>query len=338
MSKSRRIVVLTDLHLRSDSLPGFLQTQLDTCERLVNSKKADAVIINGDIFHHRNPRSEEILKFNDLLQSFNCSEIVINRGNHDTLRKDGSSDSILSVYSNVAEVVTDSRMISVAGVPIDFIPHYEDESRIIEDIKSGTGKIMFGHFGYNRCVKYGGYFYKSKIRKEHLTKPTFLGHIHSPKDHNNIYIIGTPYSSSFHEANQIKKSCDIVTHNGNIEVVRKPIEFGIKHVSTQVHKLDEMHRKFNFDRFYTVLRVKLDKIDAFSIKHIKKEILDKYKVRHLEFEFSDLLPRTPMELSNVPTMVTVDDKVIKDYIINSKTEFSEDELWSALEEIRNATE
>lgn len=335
---SRRITVLTDLHLRSDSLPGFLQKQVETAERIANFKKSDAIILNGDIFHHRNPRSEEILAFRDLLNSFNCKEVFVNRGNHDTLRKDGSSETILRVFSDLAEIIVDSRTVEVAGIPIDFIPHYEDEDRIISDIKSCNSKIMFGHFGYNRCVRQGGSFFKSKIRKEHMKSLTFLGHIHSPKDNGNIYIIGTPYSSSFHEANQKKKTCDIIVYGDEIEVTRRPIEFGIKHISTRIDTIEQDNVKFGFKNFFTVLRVKLDKLDAFAVRQIKDDILDKYSVRHLEFDFDNILPKMPSRLCNVPTMVAVDDNVIDEYIKSSNTIFENEELWDGLKEIRNASE
>ena len=335
---SRRIVVLTDLHLRSDALPGFLNKQLETCFRLVDQKPADAVVINGDIFHHRNPRSQEIIAFRDFLSSINTKQIIINRGNHDTLRKDGSSESILRVYSDIAEVVIDTRTIEVAGMPIDFIPHYEDEDQILDSIKSCESKIMFGHFGYNRCAKYGGYFYKSKIRKSHMKNISLLGHIHTPKDDGNVYIIGTAYSNSFHEANQIKKSCDIILYKDQIDVIRKPVDFGIRHIQTTIDKIEEFDKKYKFKDFFTVLRVKLDKLDSFSVQKIKEDILTNYSIRHLDFDFDDMLPKTPMELSNVPSLITIDDKVIEDYIKNSKTIFSSDELWEALKEIRDASE
>ena len=59
MSKTTRAVLLTDLHLRSDYIPGYLDSQMETLTKLVNYKKTDAVIINGDIFHKRNPRGNE---------------------------------------------------------------------------------------------------------------------------------------------------------------------------------------------------------------------------------------------------------------------------------------
>ena len=81
MSKTTRAVLLTDLHLRSDYIPGYLDSQMETLTKLVNYKKTDAVIINGDIFHKRNPRGSELLAFRTLLEGFKCANIYINRGN-----------------------------------------------------------------------------------------------------------------------------------------------------------------------------------------------------------------------------------------------------------------
>ena len=184
--KDYQLLILTDTHLRSDYIPGFLDKQVETLTRLVNKKPPDGVIINGDIFHKRNPRGEELLAFGRLLDSFNCKDIFVNTGNHDRIKKDGSSYTTLSLFSDKARIITESETINIGGVNFDFIPHYEDESKIVEAVKKAKNHV-FGHFGFEGCVSNGTYLYESKLKRWHFPKDklTFLGHIHKPKIYDN---------------------------------------------------------------------------------------------------------------------------------------------------------
>ena len=138
MSKTTSVLLLTDLHFRSDYLPGFLETQVETLLKLADSSKPDAVVINGDIFHKRNPRGPELLAFGELLSKLPCNNIIVNRGNHDTIRKDGTSDTTLSLFADKAQIITEAKTVRIGGVDFDFIPHYEDESKIVECLKKSN--------------------------------------------------------------------------------------------------------------------------------------------------------------------------------------------------------
>ena len=187
MSKPAKVVILTDLHLRADYFPGFLDAQVETLLHLANRKPCSHVVINGDVFERRNPRSEELLAFGYLLDNIDCKNIIVNRGNHDTLRKDGTSDTILSLFSEKAHIVKDTETIRIGTVDFDFIPHYEDEDRIIADLKK-TKNPVFGHFGFDGCVSNGAYAYEARVKRWHFKKKpfAFLGHIHKPKIYDNL--------------------------------------------------------------------------------------------------------------------------------------------------------
>jgi len=238
-------------------MPGYLEKQLDTLTRLVNKKPPDSVVINGDIFHRRNPKGEELLAFRRLLEGLHTRNIYINRGNHDTVKKDGSSDTTLSVN-------------------FDFIPHYEDESRIIADIKRTCGHI-FGHFGFQGCVSNGSYEYESAVKRSHFGKKrlVFLGHIHKPMTYGkNVFVLGTQYSTNFGESNTQKYIHELIIRDGNVEVIRKPINFGIRHVATSLAGLETAAQEYNFDGFFTILRLKMDTLDEGSEKELMDALLN----------------------------------------------------------------
>ena len=338
-SKMHRAVILTDLHLRADYMPGYLDAQLETFTKLVNRKPPDSVIINGDIFHRRNPRGAELLAFRKLLEGLHTKNIYINRGNHDTIAKDGSTETTLSLFSDIATVFRETTTVRLGTVDFDFIPHFEEESRIIADIKASKNHI-FGHFGFDGCVANGAYEYESHIKRSHFgtNRLVFLGHIHKPKIYGkNIYVLGTAHSTSFGEANAKKFVHELIIRDGNVEVVRKPINFGIRHITSTLDTLEDYSKKYAFDSFFTILRVKMDTLDEASEKELIEALLQKHRVKHLEVVFDDVLPKYEASHVDYDSLLTVDDQIIHEYIDNSNTIFSKPELLDALDEIRNET-
>lgn len=336
MSKTTRVVLLTDLHLRSDYVPGYLECQLTTLTRLVNQKPTDVVVINGDIFHKRNPRGAELLAFRRLLESFKCSKIYINRGNHDTVAKDGSTDTTLSLYGDIATVFAEVGTAHIGSVDFDFIPHFEDEREIVRAVKSSKNHF-FGHFGYDGCVANGNYKYDSYLKAHHFNKDTlhFLGHIHKPQQHKSTYILGTQYSTSFGEANAQKYLHELIIRDGTVEVVKKPIDFGIRHVVSRIDELPLLSSRLRFDSFFTILRLKLDYLDSSTEQALRDDVLAKYSINHLEFAFDDILPKFDSSYNPKSDVFSIDDDVITKYLNEADTVFTTKELLGALSEIQN---
>ena len=335
MSPSK-VVILTDLHLRADYFPGFLEKQVETLLHLANRKPCNYVVINGDVFERRNPRSEELLAFGYLLDNINCKNIIVNRGNHDTLRKDGTSDTILSLFSEKARIVKDTETIRLGEIDFDFIPHYEDEDRIIADLKKNKNPV-FGHFGFDGCVSNGHYALEARVKRWHFKKKpfAFLGHIHKPKIYDNIVILGTAYSNTFGEANATKYVHELVLRGDEIELIKKPIGKGIKHIVGTIDEIPALAKKHKFDEFYTILRVKMDKLDSYTEERLKEEIFAEYPIQSLELVFEDVLPK--FESGYIPKnrIFSLDDKIINDYIDASDTIFEKKDLLKALSAIKD---
>jgi len=342
MSRQKRIVVLTDLHIRCDYYHGYLEAQIDTLTRLVNSKPTDIVIINGDIFHKRNPKGQELLAFQTLLDGFKCSEIIINRGNHDTVRKGDSTETTLSLFRDKAQICVDRERVHIAGQDFHIIPHFEDDEKLIEYLKEASSEKanVFGHFGFDGCVSNGAYAYDSYIKKSHV-RPNkdgfaFLGHIHVPKVYNeNIYLLGTQYTTCFGEANRTLYCHDIVIDKSGMKVNRTPIEFGIKHFQCHLEELPQLSKKFNFKNFYSLLRLKLDHMDGGVEEELKNNIFSKYDINQLEIVFEDILPK--FGSGHVPhaRITTIDDDLIDKYITESDSIFSRSELLDGLNRVRS---
>ena len=62
--------------------------------------------------------------------------------------------------------------------------------------------------------------------------------------------------------------------------------------------------------------------------------MKKNKVKHIEISFEDVLPKYDASHVDHDNLMSIDDKIIEEYIDNSNTIFSKTELMAALEEIR----
>jgi len=335
MSKPHKVLLLTDLHLRSNYLPGFLDTQVKTLSRLANDSQSDSIVIGGDIFEKRNPEGEEMLAFDRLLDLFVCKDVYVLRGNHDTLRKDGSTSSVLSLYENKATIITRAETFCIGGVDFDFIPHYEDEKYLIK-LLNKSNNPLFGHFGFDGCVSNGFYEYESKVKLDHFKdKLTFLGHIHKPMIYGNVRVMGTQYSNTFGEANAQKFLTLLEIRDGDIEITYNPITYGIRHVVGTYDEISDLNDRHSFGDFFTILRVKVDKLDEHTQEEITDNILKKYSVSHLEIAFEDILPKFDSNYEPDEKVFSLDESLISDYIDASDTIFSKKELLESLKEIKD---
>jgi len=338
MSNTHKVVLLTDIHLRSDYMPGFLDKQIETLIRLVNAKPPQSVVISGDIFHRRNPRGAELLAFRKLLDSLECQNIYVLRGNHDTIRKDGSSDSTLTLFEDRAKIINDTETVNIAGVNFDFIPHYEDEGKIVKMVKASKNHL-FGHFGFEGCVSNGNYLYEAKLKRWHFPKNkfSFLGHIHKPKIYDGrIHVLGTQYSNSFGEANSSKYLHTLVIRKDKtVKVVRTPIQYGIKHIACTLDELDGIAKKVNFKDYFIILRLKIDRLDEYVERQLHEKIVKDYNVDYLDISFEDILPKFVSDYSPDKKLFTLDSGVINDYIDSKDSIFEKEELLSALKMIKD---
>lgn len=191
--------LIGDLHLNSNS-PDYLYSQLKLLDNLLLNCSGYNIIFLGDIFHYRNPKALEVIEFKKLLDKHEHKEFVLLRGNHDTIDRSNTSRTILEVFA--------SKNVDVIAEPkfhegIYYIPHYEDDDRILNCLKSAeqfSPLVVVGHFGYKGLQSPEGYD-STEITELNFTLPTVLGHIHSFRQIGNITVLGVPYATSFAENN-----------------------------------------------------------------------------------------------------------------------------------------
>lgn len=352
-----KILVIGDLHL-DDKYPGYLNAQCQTIINLVHRKSPSHIIFLGDIFHYRAPKPTVLLEFRGLLDEItwenpHIKKIYLLRGNHDTVSKSDSSETVLDLFN------TDT-VYSVSGpwfdneLALHFIPHYES-TNIIEkylastDIdcnkqKPGLRKncaTVFGHFGYTGCLNSIG-INDFSVDIKHFKYKTFLGHIHKFKEEGNITVLGTPWSTSFTE-------CDyphyyaILTGDGLAEYKTeiKEIDFGVRHYVIPFEALEANKEDISNPKYKTILRVLISKFDPNGIlanpSELRKKILKEYGVLWVDLKFQPVLTdKLAKQSTFIPgnSLSDLDDKIISQYIEENKTSIPNDDLMKILDEVK----
>ena len=117
-------------------------------------------------------------------------------------------------------------------------------------------------------------------------------------------------------------------------MVRVPIDYGIRHITATLDTLDEANKKYRFSDFFTILRLKLDTLDAAVENQLQEEISKKYNINHLEISFEDVMQKYGSEYDSIEPVIALDETIIGEYIDSSNTVFSKTELMETLNEVR----
>jgi DNA repair exonuclease SbcCD nuclease subunit len=330
---SKEALVITDLHLRDDIHPKYLDKQIETLLRLISQKKYDYILILGDIFEFRTSKSIVLLKFKEFLQSIPQGKVIILRGNHDTVYKTDTTLSIQSLFDSYAKIITDVEDIKIHHTVCRFIPHFESDYKLEEHIKSAKN-VIFGHFGFNGAVGSLGHRYTSGLPKSLFKVPTFLGHIHKARKYDNIHVIGTQYTTNFGEANQKKYFYEMTFHNnGSFDAYKKEITFGIKHISASLNTLKQIYNKYANGDFFKLIRVKVDNLHTFNEDVIREQLEKNYKYDVLDVRFDDIINKHSSRFATDKKLFQLNEGIMQEYIEQNETDFSKDELEKILKEI-----
>ena len=295
-----KALVIGDTHL-DNSIPGLLDKQLETLDKLVESNRPKIVVFLGDIFHKRKPNPEVIVKtfkfFKRVAVKPGLSNIFVLRGNHDSDNKsdDGlTALSILEYPGSKVKVITHPYMDPRFGFA--FIPHYENEEELLLQCKiiSDYSKelLVFGHFGYNGCLNSTGHF-DSDIDQSVIKNRTILGHIHEYHKENNITILGTPWTTNFGEVDYPKYVGILESEDGTkwSELKLQEVDFGVRHYVAPLESLESLKEEIDDPKYFTILRVILSKFSDDTSNDLRAQIYNEYAVGHVSLKFEPIFDK-----------------------------------------------
>ena len=129
-------LVIGDLHF--DNKPvGMLDAQKAAIVKICRNHEFDKVIFLGDLMMHRNPRPSVLLALKDMLDDIVHLgyEVFILRGNHDSVNKSDDGHTALSLFEGPRVRVITQTWHDHEN-KWTFIPHYEDEEKIKQDLNN----------------------------------------------------------------------------------------------------------------------------------------------------------------------------------------------------------
>lgn len=212
-----KILKLGDLHIgvKQDD-PWVQNIQLQGIRQAIEISKKFNIkkwIQAGDWFDVRKAITHKTMEFNRLI----CEEIRnagihvdVIVGNHDATFKNkltpNACDELLSQFSNFT-VYNKATTVEYDGVAIDLVPWICDENKdeIMTFIANSKSLYNIGHYELN-----GFLFYKGL--KSHGIEPDFLakyklvesGHFHTQSEGKNIRFIGTPWTLTAGDENDVR--------------------------------------------------------------------------------------------------------------------------------------
>lgn len=329
-----RALVLTDLHLY-DKIPGFLEAQIKCLTKIFYKERfhLDTIILCGDITMKRKPDPVTLLGLKKLIDMFNGRrEVFLLRGNHDSDTKADDGVTYLSLFQEENVHVITHTHTSYNG--LTFIPHYENEDRIKEDLqKVHKDNFLIGHFGYDGCYDRGDTL-TGKVKLDDFKNPTILGHIHTFSQQKNVTFLGTQYTTSWRE-NPKNKYYGILNWSKGVgwNLELKEVTHGPRFLSVGEEEVDSLKDYINNPEYTTYLRVYTSKFMGEEIK------LPQLNVQSTEICHRPMITGKSLSDYRPDSKISVlDDEIINKYLDEVKVDISKKDLLEGLDKIKSYKE
>jgi DNA repair exonuclease SbcCD nuclease subunit len=249
---SIKYTIIGDPHCTPKNLDKIAQL-LDQAEDLGNT-----VIILGDLLDTKSVVRSECLNlyFEKLSKSKLSFYILV--GNHDyhNLQCEDHSLKTLKALSNV--IIIDQVFQTEWAT---FLPFIQDKSKLKEILESTPeDHVVFGHFEVTQFDFGNGHICEDGLTLEDFSrfKRVISGHFHKHQVTDNFTYLGTPFSHSFGEANQVKyiAEYEIIQDTLNLIQTTFPQHVSLKlDISTKT--ADTKLKKFLKDNVNNIVRVQL---------------------------------------------------------------------------------
>lgn len=229
-------ILLGDLHIGTKKDDPYLHSAIHTMLQFVCQYAVDngikILIQSGDWFDVRSGLSQETLCFQRekvtplITNTFDETYVLV--GNHDMhLKNKITPNSVFEVFSGVEgiHVVEDPVTINVGNTMWDLFPWEcdENETQIRSYIENSNSDYSMGHWELDGFEFYKG-IPSTGVDREFLSKYTkaFSGHYHTSSSKANVQYIGTPYTLTLGDANDIRGFWVFDSEDGSVEFVANP--------------------------------------------------------------------------------------------------------------------
>jgi DNA repair exonuclease SbcCD nuclease subunit len=318
-----RTLVLGDVHI-SNKNAALREAQEKCIKKIYDKEKPDEVIQLGDFLDFRKPSPEALLTAKSIIDHWSkSSSVFILRGNHCASTKADDGVTAMSLFER-AKVKIITHTWYDGSTKRAFIPHYENEEKIKEDLqKCPAGYTVFGHFGYFGCLNSVG-DHDFNININSFGNNTILGHIHrqnerrfvSNGEDRSVLILGTPYTINFGESG--KDNYYAIIDNG--ETTLHKIKHGPRHLAIKNSAVQSRIKEINNKNYYTFLRIILEAGET-------KANLDNIRPASIDIKYSPAFDEELVsDYSPCSDLFRLNDVIIEDYINSANSSIEKDKL------------
>ena len=195
-------------------------------------------------------------------------------GNHDWHTLD-CQDHSLEVLKELDNVIIVDKPLELDNMTL--LPYYKDLNTLREWINASNKPLLIGHLDIIGFDYGNGYICENGLTNADFTKFDMVisGHFHKYQQKDNIIYLGTPFSHSFGEANQIKYLGKLNSKSHDLELL--PTSFR-GHVSHELDLENPVELDLNLNNYNRIiLKGSSDQILSFD-----KSIYSEFKIKWIE--------------------------------------------------------
>lgn len=253
-------LIVGDIQCKRENLH-LVEKLFDTIEEI-----GLPVILLGDLLERRGLIEAECL--NAYYKYFKASKLkfYVIVGNHEMLSIHSKETALLPLKSLSNVVLVDTPTFLGQNTGVLLVPYYRNPIEFLNSITFPGVKYLIGHQGVKEFTLGSGYTETEAVNIKDLKqfKQVICGHYHSPQERENVVYLGSPFSHSFSEANEVKRLGIFDEEQGLISYIETDFP---KHLSFDVN-CDEFAKGDTIsaagDNFYRVcLKGSADNISKF---------------------------------------------------------------------------
>lgn len=243
-----KFTVIGDPHCKPENL--------DKIKRLFTIVESEGLpaIWMGDLLDTKDIVRAQCL--NAYLTYFKSSKLehIILTGNHDYTTADCKEHALEALKGLKNVTVVDKPHFEGKSL---FLPYFSNTEAFRASIHPyDLAQFLFMHQGINGCDYGNGFVAENELDIQVLSKfdRVISGHFHRYQIKDNLTYIGTPFSHSFGESNQIKYLGIFDDSNGSLELIETDFP---KHITEEYHIFlgDENHLKLDSNNYNRVLLI-----------------------------------------------------------------------------------
>lgn len=325
-------IVIGDLHLDKNNLDtaeiffDFLTQHLSSPE---NQEVDIELIFLGDIYHTKAIiRSEAqnflIKKLQNLIEIHSCMSIYIIVGNHDYNNMSCDEHALTPLKSLSPRIhIIDEPSKSYNGL---FLPYYNTNKGFVDALKNTIGptvKYIFCHQGIEGFDYGNGIIDRDGVSIKDLIEYNvefIIGHYHKQQKSGNIFYLGTPYSHSFGEANQIKGILEIIDGKQDFLITNDfiPCHYKLKYAEYEFNEDSKKVLEYIKENDFVEVQISCTRefASAFSKEKFIEDIL-KINVKNLRVKFDLIDNNKSVRLDENQSL----EVVFKQYLEQNKLDY-----------------